>query len=463
MKLVRSIHDNHRDLPAEMFWTREEFERLQRGEIKDWRLLSTRAVVKFVDGVQTAEKFHEVLEDEWPKGELQFEGKLKNVAKILVIVSGLSHEDLENEFKEFWNRIPKERKVFSCVVVDRSDWNPINPFKDLKIRWRDIFKTKGIRNYRRQVRRLEPEFVLLRQLQEKFQPVSEEAFERANIKPKELERWKLKLQKVDLINPNDTVIGLGRLRLRRNHWTINSNFNRSGKFFFTKDKIVLVRRKFMLFGFSLATLRPLEAFVRPANKILVFIRMIYHYLSEPLKGIARARPAFGPALAGIAVYFTLLADQLGKLFSPIIDWVKVRIGFQIGIPIPDIEFAINFALEYPEVVTGFAGLFAFVRWGFLKAFFRGEELVVLPFDEVHYILMDRNMVFGRWKVKGCNIVGAPEGIEYKIVFRDQEMAVKFFVSNLRKPQIISEEEKEQINDTIEDLPERVSKDVSMTT
>ncbi len=90
------------------------------------------------------------------------------------------------------------------------------------------------------------------------------------------------------------------------------------------------------------------------------------------------------------------------------------------INIPDFNVSFKFVIENPEIVPGFAGIFAFVRLGFLKAFFRGEELVILPFEKASHVLIDRNMVFGRWKVNSCNIVGATEGIEYKMLFQDQE-------------------------------------------
>ncbi|RMG26699.1 MAG: hypothetical protein D6732_21095 [Methanobacteriota archaeon] len=423
MKLVRSIHDNHRDLPAEAFWTRDEFKRLRAGKVDEWRLLTTRAVIRFGGRIETIEEFRGLLEQEWPHERYRYAGKLKRISQLLAITSELPHDALEREVNKFWEGLPEERKELPFAVYNTLT-GPLNPFSGTKIGWRDFFRKKHVRKYRSIIRRLQPEFVLLRHLDSDMEQISDDDFEQSRIKPKEMERWKKKLRKVDLLGEDESVIGLGRLRLRRNHWKINSNFNRSGKYFFTPQRLVLVRRKFMLFGFSLAAFRPLEAFVRPANKVFVFVRMIYHYISEPLKAIFRARPAFGPAIAGIAVYFALLADQLGNLFRPLVDWWRIHVNLEL----PNIGVAIDFAIQNPEIVTGFAGMFAFIRLGFIKAFLRGEELVVLPFEKANYLLMERTMVFGRWKVKGCNIVGAPEGIEYKIMFFDQDMATKFFVA-----------------------------------
>lgn len=442
MKLVRSIHDNHRDLPADVFWTREEFKRLREAKIDEWRLLTTRTAIKFIDLGDGG--LMEVLEKEWPMEEFRFDGKLKRLGQILIISSNDPHEELEEHLMTFWRSLSGERKLLPFAVYNRSALSPLNPFAPIKVGLRQFFKKKHIRKAKSILRRFDPEFLLLRQLEDDFEAISEEEFERARIRPKDLDKWKKRLEKVDLLDPDEEVIGLGRMRLRRNHWKVNSNLNRSGKFFYTREKLVLVRRKFMIFGFSLAALRPLEAFVRPANKIIVFIRMIYHYVSEPIKALVRARPAFGPALAGIAVYFTLLADQLGELFNPVIDWWRANIGLQI----PDLDATINFAVENPQILTGFAGIFAVIRLGFLKAFFRGEELVVLPFEKANYILMEGNLVFGRWKVKGCNVVGASEGIEYKMHIFDLEMATRFFVSILTFDEAESEQEATAISQEI---------------
>ncbi len=456
MKILPSIHQNHKRIPEERFWTKKKYELLKEGKLYKWTLLTARAVIKFTEETIDETNFREVLENEWPTETFKIEGagKLKKAYQILII-NALEdmHDILEKTLSEFWDELDEEKRKHPLLIFNWTDKKVLNPFGSVKFSLRNLFSKDPKKRYRLTIRTLKPEIILIKQVGQELENITEEDLQKSRIKPKKLEKWKQKLLKTKKLEETEPILGVGRLRVARNHWKVNSNFNRSGDYFFTDKRLVLIRRKFLLFGFSPTIFRPLDAFVRPANKVIIFGRIIYRYVTEPIKAVVKIRPALGSLFAGIAVYLTFLRDKFHYLSAPLIEawrtlgqWIRQV----FHVTVPDFDVAFNFVIENPEIITGFAGIFAFVRVGILKAFFRGEELVILPFEKANYLLIDRNMVFGRWKVNGCNVVGVPEGIEYKMIFHDQEMAVKFFVSALRYPSV-EETEKILINNTIESI------------
>ena len=86
--------------------------------------------------------------------------------------------------------------------------------------------------------------------------------------------------------------------------------------------------------------------------------------------------------------------------------------------------AVEFVIHNPWTIASFGGVFAGLRFGFLKLFFRRDRLVLLPHDQLSYITQSKNQLIGRWKVKGSQLVRAADGVQYRLQIRSRAEDLK---------------------------------------
>ncbi len=438
------------DIPDEMFITPAKFKELQLEGFPEWTLLSADVVCKsWFDTIESEEDIVHLFEEEWKNDTLGWsEHKhLKKVQKIIILEHNLMElEKIAALQLEYWKNLEKTPWLF---IYDRGARKPSDPTEGMKFGWFGWIRNGKLVSLRAKISRMADWFWFIENINSfNIQKTKEEIIKQARIKKSDLDRWEKRARKANLWDEDEFLVDGGRIRVLRNHWKVNSNFNRSGRFVITNKRILMIRKKFFLAGLSPTALLPLPAFVRPANKVIMVARLVQSYLAVPIRALAQARPALSglwPAIAGLLVYVSFNVD-LSSIIDPIVAFFSNLSG--IGALLPALSFGVQFALERPEILPSLAGMYALFRLGFIKAFFRSEEIVSLPFHQVRYLLIHNNMIFGRWEVKGIKTVGAKKGIEYRFrvshhsVSRDNSLlkfAISVFSHILTHGEIIDQE------------------------
>ena len=233
-----------------------------------------------------------------------------------------------------------------------------------------------------------------------------------NKSDKSIEKWKERLSKRNQWDEDEKIIHAGSMHVTRSNWKIRSNLTRRGRFIMTNKKMVYVRRKFAFFGFG--ALIPLFVFVRPSNKLLLFFQTVIQILKVPIQLFKVLKPGISviaPVAVGFAFSFSLfdfstLREYWSNLTSlfPSLDFIGIGIGWVV---------------ENPEVLPVIAGSWVLINNLIRLIFMRGEELIILLYEQFRTVFIDGSLLVGRWKVKGISTVRAPEnGLEYKMRLGD---------------------------------------------
>ncbi|MHA2028066.1 MAG: hypothetical protein ACXAC2_02000 [Candidatus Kariarchaeaceae archaeon] len=404
MAILKSINENHDNLPDDIFWNRKKWDESKQNPPESWYFHTRNIMIRHIKQIDTIEDLISCLEEEIINEKDVFHLNL-------VGTSNLSQDDWNNTISEYYmekiNSNTFELDKIQYFNLDNSN-GVIQPFTQKVKLVRRIFGSK-ISKIQGQVNYLNTQLFTI---QNRFAPKPRDTLlKQAGEKNVEkYNRWISRLEKAD--HDMSNIVEMGHARVRRNHYSVNSNFNKSGKLIITDKNTILIRRKFGIFGFSLFTLLPLLAFVRPANKLILVIRIFMQFVRIPLQILKGLRPLISaalPAIGGIIISTSLLNfDDITSALDPFED-----------VPIlSPISFGINFFAENPEAIPVAIGLFTGLRLIIPRLLKRSEEIVILPHENCNMLIANGSELIGRWSVKGSDLVKASKGIQYRFLISD---------------------------------------------
>ena len=332
----------------------------------------------------------------------------------ILIVNG----DWENRQLEIYEQLVDTNNYMNWLgLFEQKSGKIINPFESLESNlWERIRQGKKRRALREIKRMTHYEPMLQYLLKDRRENrTREEMLSQAKIKTDKLQNWMERLKQAKMWDDDERILDMAHIRLNRNHYSVNSNFNKSGKLIVTNKKLVFAKQSFSLFGFGLAALIPLIVFARPANKIIALGRVLVQYLKVPFQAIRPIISASWPAIAVTVVSLNFInISAITNFFNNLFDHLP-----SLSLVVPTVSFMV----KNPWTIATFGGFYTFFRWGILKLFFRKEKLIILPHDQLEFVIATNREIIGRWKVKGSQTVRAKDGIEYRVKIRSYDKTI----------------------------------------
>lgn len=401
MALLKSINENHDKLPDDVFWNKETWEDFKHKPPNSWTRLTHDILIRYIEKIDTKEDILSILSEE--------QASEKGTYHLNVINSSDLDEDkwVTTIFEHYNNQIKsKEFKLEGLQYFKFSTSKDIiQPFKIEMSRFNKIFNSKMMRIKRKHTLLNDSLFILENHISDKPLDILLKQAKEKNISKYNSRISRLEKAEYDMSN----IMEMGYANIRRNHYSVNSNFSKSGKIIVTDEHIILTRKKFRLFGISLLSLVPLLAFVRPANKIILLARIFMQYLRIPLQLLKGLRPILSAALGGVLISGSFVNfDKVNSFLDRIgnISWLA------------PFSFGLNFFVENPEAIPVALGVFTGLRFVFPRLLPRREELVILPHESCEMLIAEGSELIGRWSIKGSKTVNATRGLQLRIALRD---------------------------------------------
>lgn len=415
MAIFKKLNDNHQDLPDNELWDKSKYNTVRQNGFIDYTRLNRKFYAKSVfEEISSEDEIKEILSKLW-------RSKKDNTFDVLVLHNNIVPAKIwQNQQLEIWKILQtrnleegyQNRWLFifdqnanTIIIPDlidkkkRSFLSKLNP--------RNFTQTK----FHREINNGKFAQYTLQSIFEKdiVNPDQELLIKQLNKSEKSVEKWKQRLIKRNYWEEDEVIVQAGSMHVTRSNWKVRSNLTRRGRFIMTNKRMIYVRRKFAFFG--LGALIPFLVFVRPSNKVLLFFQTIFQIFKVPIQLFKAARPALGPVAVGFAFSFSFLD------FSAFTDfWSKITSyipGFDF------IGFGIGWIIDNPQILPVIAGFWVLINSAIRLIFMRGEELIILPYDQLSTLFLDGSMLVGRWKVKGISTVKAPpNGLEYKMRLKD---------------------------------------------
>ncbi|MFV2015810.1 MAG: hypothetical protein ACC656_10300, partial [Candidatus Heimdallarchaeota archaeon] len=392
MAILKSINQNFKNLPDTVFWNRDRWSDHKYGFGEDWIRLTRNVQIRYVATISNVNQIQTLLDD-----KIISEKKLNHLTIIKNNQVELSkwYKIITTHFEEILKSKEFDVNTWQYFMIEGSD-HLINPFSEkipLLRRIRATKKSKIQRKYKRLESRI---YLLQNNLEHKDQSL---LLKQSRIKnEKKFNTWKSRLEKRGHSTTN--IFEMSSVKVLRNHYTVNSNYNKSGKVIVTDENLILIRRKFSLLGLSFGSLLPLLAFVRPANKFIVIVRIFMEFLRVPFQIVRGLKPALSatlPAIGGLFVSYSFFnLNKVSEFFNDLFSSVVLQ----------PVGLGIEFFVEHPGMIPAFFGVFTGIRFLLQRFLFRGEEIVILPHNLCTQLLLDGNQLIGRWKVKGSDLVNA---------------------------------------------------------
>lgn len=425
MAIFKKLNDNHQNISIDELWTKSKYDYVRKNGFTDYTRLNLKFFAKSVyENISSNQQIDDLLTSLWrPKSDKTFDVLILHNNEVnekvwndkqLEIWQSLQSRDLDDKYKYRWLfifdiatnvvLIPKLSKNGSDSLLSRL--NPKN-YSDNK------FKIQ-LKNGKYALHTLQNIFN-----KEIAQPNEELLIKQLKKSDKSVEKWKSRLQKRNYWDEDEEILQAGSMHVTRSNWKVRSNLTRRGRFLITNKRMIYVRRKFAFFGFG--ALIPLFVFVRPSNKFLLFFQTIFQIIKVPLQLFKAVKPgisAIGPVVVGFAFSFSIFDfSKLKEFWS---DLTSLIPGLDF------IGYGFNWAIANPTILPAIAGFWVLINSVLRLIFMRGEELIILPLNQLSTLFLDGSMLVGRWKVKGVSTIRAPEnGLEYKMRIQDLNKEAEF--------------------------------------
>ncbi len=420
--MFKRLNDNHKNISNKELWTREKFIHYQEQGFKEWTKLSFNFEIKSIKiEVNENEHVKDILDQNWET--------IPDTKRILLIENNnLTKEIWEKNQLSFWEKHNK-REIDWLYVYLKGSKEFIKPYTDEKLNFPSVIKDREKRSIKSHFKKIDK----IKNLLEAFifgspdQISVDDILKQANIKDDKYQEWINRLSKANMWEDDEEILQAGAGTVTRSNWKIRSNFTRRGRFLLTTKRFVFIRKKFNIFSLGLASLLPILAYVRPSNKVILFFSTIYQIIKIPLQIIK----GFRPVLSAVGAGFVFSLINIGGIQKSLNNFFDRFPSLQF------VETGANWGLENPEVLVAFLGIATGLRLALVKTFFRKEEIIVLPLDQLSTLILDERLLIGRWKVKGMKLVNAPEnGMEFKLrinnnnrkdSFRHEKLANDVFI------------------------------------
>ncbi|OLS18388.1 MAG: hypothetical protein HeimC2_44430 [Candidatus Heimdallarchaeota archaeon LC_2] len=422
MAIFKKLNDNHLDLPNEELWDRSKYRTIKENGFLDYTRLNNKFYAKSIyDKISSEEEIEEILTKFWrSKNDKTFD--------VLVIHENeVSAKIWQNKQLEIWENLQskeydKEYNIRWLFIFDMNENTIITPDKPESAKG-SILSKFNPKNYypnkfQRELKNKRFAQYTLQSIFSNEQEIIEHEIivKQLNKSEKSIEKWKQRLKNRNHWDEDEEIIHAGSMHITRSNWKVRSNLTRRGRFIMTNKKMVYIRRKFAFFGFG--ALIPLFVFVRPSNKLLLFFQTIIQILKVPIQLFKVIRPVAAPVVVGFAFSFSFFDFSSIREFWSNITSLIPGLDF--------LSFGIGWVIENPQVLPVIAGSWVLINNAIRLIFMRGEELIILPYEQFSTLFLDGSMLVGRWKVKGISTVRAPEnGLEYKMRLRDLNNDSKF--------------------------------------
>ncbi len=418
MAIFKKLNDNHQNISDDELWTKSKYNYIVENGFTDYTRLNLKFFAKSVyENISSEDEINELLTRLWrPKLDKTFDVLVLHNNEVnaeiwhdkqLEIWQTLQSRDLDDEYKNRWLFIfdIAANIIFTPNLSENGSnslTSRLNPKNYSRNRFERQLKNSKyaqhiLQNIFNRDIDLPNEEVIIKQLKKS---------------DKSVEKWKSRLKKRNYWDEDEEIIQAGSMHVTRSNWKVRSNLTRRGRFLITNKRMIYVRRKFAFFGFG--ALIPLFVFVRPSNKLLLFFQTIFQIIKVPLQLFKAIKPgisAMGPVAIGFAFSFSFIDFSELKEF-----WTS------LSSLIPGLDFiglGVGWVIENPEVIPVIAGFWVLINNLLRLLFMRGEELIILPYNQLSTLFLDGSMLVGRWKVKGVSTVRAPEnGLEYKMRIQD---------------------------------------------
>ncbi|MCY3415080.1 MAG: hypothetical protein INQ03_25740 [Candidatus Heimdallarchaeota archaeon] len=379
------IEDNHKKFDDNKLWTAEKLEALVTQDV--WTQFTYNSQIKFTD-----ENLEEAMKEAWQE---------KN--RVLFVDSELADEEIRELQMQYYD---EHKPKFWLPIYNKRSNQLVEPFEEmemgLKERIMNFQKASIIRKFN-SGREVEHAYnSLTGQIKPNFS--QEELHKHMRQKEGKIDAWKEKLTKANQWDEDEEILDAGIGTLRRSNWKVRSNLSGRGRVVFTNKRMIFVKKKFSLF--NPMVFLPLVAFVRPSNKVIMFFKMISEYIKVIFQ-------VFKPFLSNAWTYIAALSIAL-----PNIDLILPKLElWAIDFPVIHwITISLRFAIENPVVIPTIAGAFPVIQASFIRFFMRSEQIIVVPYDTIQTLQLDRKMIITRLKLKGTKLFGV-DHIEFKMMLR----------------------------------------------
>ncbi len=394
MRLFKKLDRNYKDLSDHDLWNYSRFSKIQE-ELYSGNIVGITYDfdISMIECIKDKQELTSVLED-----------NIKNEKKLILLIKSITMDIKEiNELqKQFYYNQAKTKKWIYLFDLNSNKF--IIPEITVKKFPKSIFdENRRLKSQLSRINYIKP--LLISIFSQEIIDYEDQLFDIGKIKEDKITSWKKSLK-----NEDERILVVTGGRIARSNWKIRSNVTRSKRIIMTEDRIVIAKRKFSLFGLSLGAFIPLIAFVRPSNKIILLFKYLYQYLKLPfelLKGLKPMLPNLLPILVAFsfAVDFTELKLVIDNFFVkfPSLNFISI---------------SLNFVISTPEALPAVAGIFTLFRFIFRSTMFRGEELVIIPYDNIRTAFLHNDLLILRMKLKGNDLIRAPEnGIEFRFRIR----------------------------------------------
>lgn len=416
MAIFKKLNDNHQDLPDNELWDKSKYETAKQDGFTEYTRLNRKFYAKSIfEEISSEDEIKEILSKLW---------RSKNDKTFDVLIlhnNNVSSEIWQNRQLETWKILEtrnleegyQNRWLFifdlnsnNIIIPDLNDNKQEKSWLS-KLNPRNFTQTK----FQREMKNGRFAQYTLQSIfdEDIVNPDQEIIIKQLKKSEKSVEKWKQRLIKRNYWDEDEVIVQAGSMHVTRSNWKVRSNLTRRGRFIMTNKRMIYVRRKFAFFG--LGALIPFLVFVRPSNKILLFFQTIFQILKVPIQLFKAARPALAPVAVGFAFSFSFLNLSVFTDF-----WSKVT-SYIPGLDF--IGFGIGWVIDNPQILPVIAGFWVLITNAIRVIFMRGEELIILPYDQLSTLFLDGSLLVGRWKVRGISTVRAPpNGLEFKMRLRD---------------------------------------------
>ncbi|MCE7736070.1 MAG: hypothetical protein GPJ54_14405 [Candidatus Heimdallarchaeota archaeon] len=450
MAIFKKLNDNHQDLPNSELWDKSKYEAVKQNGFIEYTRLNRKFYAKSIfEDISSEDEIKEILSKLWRSKEdgtfdvlVLHNNNMPSETwqnKQLEIWKILKTRDLEEGYKNGWLYV-FDLNTNTVIIPDVNEKHKTSRLS--RFNPRNFAQNK----FQRELRNARfAQYTLQSIFDRALVNLDQESIvKQLNKSEKSLDKWKERLIKRNYWDEDEVIIQGGSMHVNRSNWKVRSNLTRRGRFIMTNKRLIYVRRKFAFFGFG--ALIPFLAFVRPSNKVLLFFQTIFQIMKVPIQLFKAARPAMGPIAVGFAFSFSFLDFSIVMEF-----WSKIT-SYIPGLDF--VAFGLGWVIKNPQALPVIAGSWVLINNALRLIFMRGEELIILPYDQLSTLFLDRSLLVGRWKVKGISTVQAPpNGLEYKMQLRDLNKDSEFgqnrdlVLANQVFKHLMSNEEPLELNST----------------